>query len=282
MKKTNKLKNFMVMSLGCLLLSFGVYFFKLPNGFATGGVTGVGTVLGKITPITPALWIWILNIVLLLFGFLFLGKGTGIKTVYCSMFYSFVTYVLEFLVPLSEPLTNQPFLELVYAMLLTSVGSAMIFNSGASSGGTDIVALILKKFISIDVGKALLAVDFFVAASAFFVFDMQIGLFSLLGLFAKAFIVDSVIESLNSCKYFIVITTKREEISDFIVKMLHHGVTASSVVGEFTQEEKTMLHTVCKRIEAIKLRNKVKEIDPHAFIIITTSSEIIGRGFRNI
>lgn len=282
MKKTTKLKNFIFMNLGCVLLSFGVYFFKIPNGFATGGVTGIGTILGRITPVTPAAWIWILNVVLLVLGFLFLGKKNGIKTVYCSMLYSAITYALELFLPIHKPLTNQPFMELVYAMLLTSIGSAMIFNSDASSGGTDIAALILKKFTNIDVGKALLAVDFIVAISAFVVFDMQIGLFSLMGLFAKAFIVDSVIENLNTCKYFVVITTKREEIADFIIKTLHHGVTINSVVGEFTKEEKTMLHTVCKRAEAIKLRNKVKEIDPQSFIIITTSSEIIGRGFRSV
>lgn len=282
MQKQSKLYKFAFMNLGCVLLSFGVYFFKIPNGFATGGVTGVGTILGKITPISPAAWIWILNIVLLLLGFIFLGKKNGIKTVYCSMLYSAITYVLEVFLPVKSPLTNQPFMELAYAMILTSIGSAMIFNSDASSGGTDIAALILKKFTNIDVGKALLVVDFIVAASAFFVFGIQIGLFSLMGLFAKAFLVDGVIENLNTCKYFVVITTKREEISEFIIKTLHHGVTVNSVVGEFTKEEKTMIHTVCKRAEAIKLRNKVKEIDPHSFIIITTSSEIIGRGFRSV
>ncbi len=281
-QKKQKPLNFVFMNLGCVLLSFGVYFFKIPNGFATGGVTGIGTILGKLTPVTPATWIWILNIVLLLLGFLFLGRKNGIKTVYCSMLYSAITYVLEVFTPLSAPLTDQPFMELAYAMILTSIGSAMIFNSGASSGGTDIAALILKKFTSIDVGKALLAVDFLVAASAFVVFDVKIGLFSLMGLFAKAFLVDGVIENLNTCKYFIVITTKREEISDFIIQTLHHGVTVHTVMGEFTKEEKTMIHTVCKRMEAIKLRNKVKEIDPHSFIIITTSSEIIGRGFRSV
>ena len=131
-------------------------------------------------------------------------------------------------------------------------------------------------------GKALLAVDFVVSASAFWIFDIKTGLFSLLGLFSKAFIVDSVIEMLNTYKYFIVITSQRDEISDFIMKTLHHGVTVSSVVGGYTHENKTMIHTVCKRIEAIKLRSKIKEIDPHAFIIVTTSSEIIGRGFRSV
>ncbi len=280
--KKKKIMSFFMMSLGCILLATGVYFFKIPNGFATGGVTGIGTILAQITPISAGIWIWALNIFLLILGFIFLGKGNGFKTVYCSMFYSAITYVLEFLVPLSEPLSNQPLLELVYAMLLTSIGSAMIFNSDASSGGTDIMALILKKFTSLDVGKALLAVDFLIASSSFIVFDVQTGLFSMLGLFSKAFIVDTVIENLNTCKYFIVITSKREEISEYIIKTLHHGVTVSKVIGEYTKEEKTMIHTVCKRIEAIKLRNKIKEIDPKSFIIITTSSEIIGRGFRSV
>ena len=270
------------MNLGCILVAVGVYFFKIPNGFTTGGVSGIGTLLGNITSISPGAWIWILNIALLVLGFIFLGRQTGIKTVYCSMLYSALTFVLEKTVPLGGPLTDQPFLELAYAMLLTSIGAAMIFNSEASSGGTDIAALILQKYARIDVGKALLVVDFLVAVSAFIVFNVKAGLFSLLGLFAKAFIVDGVIESFNTCKYFIVITSKREEISSYIMDNLGHGVTVSSVVGEFTKEEKTMIHTVCKRIEAIKLRNRVRQIDPGSFIIITTSSEIIGRGFRSV
>lgn len=276
------IKNIAIMTIGCILLAIGVYFFKIPNGFATGGVTGIGTVLAAITPLSPGTWIWILNIALLFVGFLFLGKGNGVKTVYCSMLYSAITYVLEIAIPLTKPLSDQPLLELVYAMLLTSIGSALIFDAGASSGGTDITALILKKYTNIDVGKALLAVDFVVAASSFFIFDIKTGLFSLLGLFAKAFIVDAVIDNLNTCKYFVVITDKREEISAYIMETLHHGVTVASVVGEYTKQEKAMIHTVCKRVEAIRLRSKIREIDPKAFVIITTSSEIVGRGFRGV
>ena len=270
MRKRGKIKKFFFMNIGCILLAMGVYFFKIPNGFATGGVSGISTILAQTTPISAGIWIWLLNFVLMALGFIFLG------------IYSAVTYLLEVFMPVTNPLTDQPFLELVYAMLLTSIGSAIIFNSDASSGGTDIVALILRKYTSVDVGKALLIVDFVVAAGAFIVFDIRTGLFSLLGLFAKAFIVDGFIESLNTCKYFVVITSKREEISEFIIKTLHHGATITSATGEFTGEVKTMIHTVCKRFEAIKLRNRIKEIDPHAFIIITTSSEIIGRGFRSV
>ena len=271
-----------MMNLGIIFMAVGIYFFKIPNGFSTGGVTGIGTVLAKVTPITPGMWIWILNIALLLVGFAVLGKSTGIKTVYCSMMYSALTYVFEVFIPLDAPLSHQPFLELVYAMMLTAIGSAIIFYCDASSGGTDIVALILKKYTSLDVGKSLLCTDFIIAASAFLVFGVETGLFSLLGLFAKAFIVDGVIDNLNSCKYFIVITSEREEISQFIMETLHHGVTVNVATGEFTGEEKYMLHTVCKRIEAISLQRKIRDIDPHAFTIITSSSEIIGRGFRSI
>ena len=277
-----KLKSFIIMNFGCILLSMGVYFFKIPNGFSTGGVTGIGTILAQLTSLSAGLWIWILNIILLLVGFIFLGRSTGIKTVYCSMFYSALTYLFEIFIPLSSPLSNEPFLELVYAMLLTSIGSAMIFNSNGSSGGTDIVALVMKKYTNLDIGKALLVSDFIVAASSFIVFDIKTGLFSLLGLFSKAFIVDTVIESLNTCKYFVVITSKRDEISEYIIKIIHHGATVNEVVGEYTKEKKFMIHTVCRRAEAIRLRNKIKSIDPHAFIIITTSSEIIGRGFRTV
>ena len=277
-----KFKNLLTMHIGIVLLAIGVYFFKIPNGFSTGGVTGIGTILGKLTPVSSAAWIWILNIVLLIIGFAVLGKSTGIKTVYCSMAYSALIYVFERFLPLAEPLSDQPFLELTYAMLLTSIGSAMIFYSNASSGGTDIVALIIKKYFKINVGKALLCVDFVVATSAFFVFDIKTGLFSLLGLFAKAFIVDTVIDNLYTYKYFVVITSHPVEISEYILKELKHGATTHKVLGEYTNTDKTMIHTVCKRAEAIRLREKIKILDPSAFIIITTSSEILGRGFRNV
>ncbi len=280
MKKT--FKEYLLMTLGVVLLTLGVYFFKIPNGFSTGGVSGIGTLLGKITPLSPATWISVLNVFLLFIGFALLGKETGARTVYCSILFSLMTQMLEIFVPLSKPLTDQPFLELVYAMMLTAIGAAMIFQAKASSGGTDIVALILKKYSSLNVGKALLYVDFLIAFSSLFVFGIKIGLFSIAGLFAKAFLVDSVIESFDACKYFVIVTTKPEEIRKYIIENLHHGATILTAEGAFTGNEKTMIHTVCRRIEAVGLQRRVKEIDPSAFIIITTSSEIIGRGFRSI
>ena len=287
-KKIN-LKNWLFMNLGVLLMAIGIYFFKAPNGFATGGVSGVAIILANVFPVlTQSVYMMIINVALLIVGVLVLGKECGILTIYCSLMLSLENWLFETLVPLSAPLTSYPPLELVYAVLLTGVGSAIIFKCRASSGGTDIVALVLKKYTSMNVGTALLCTDFLIAAMTFIRFgeqgitiDPQTGLFSLLGLFAKVFVVDDIIDSINLCKSFTIITVKPNEINDYILKEIKHGVTVVSAHGAYTGENKTVLMTVCRRSEAIRLRKKVYEIDPSAFVIITKTSEIMGKGFRD-
>ena len=291
MAKNNRLnlKNWLFMNLGVLLMAIGIYFFKAPNGFATGGVSGVAIILANVFPVlTQSVYMMIINVLLLIVGLIVLGKECGILTIYCSLMLSLENWLFETLIPLSAPLTSYPLLELVYAVLLTGVGSAIIFKCRASSGGTDIVALVLKKYTSMNVGTALLCTDFLIAAMTFIRFgeqgisiDPQTGLFSLLGLFAKVFVVDDIIDSINLCKSFTIITVKPDEINDYILKEIKHGVTVISAHGAYTGESKTVLMTVCRRSEAIRLRKKVYEIDPGAFMIITKTSEIMGKGFRD-
>lgn len=278
----DKIKSFLFLNAGILLMAVGIYFFKATNGFATGGVSGISVILAKIFPaITQATFMLIINILLLIIGVIVLGRACGISTIYCSILLSIENWLFEYFIPLSEPLTNQPLLELVYAVLLTGIGSAIIFKCGSSTGGTDIIALILKKFTSLNVAQALLVSDFIIAASTFFVYDVKIALFSLLGLFAKVFVVDDVLDSINMFKSFTIITTKPEEIDKYIMSDLHHGATTYKAEGAYTKEGRTVIMTVCRRSEAIRLRKKVKEIDPHSFIIITKTSEIMGKGFRD-
>ena len=291
MAKNNRLnlKNWLFMNLGVLLMAIGIYFFKAPNGFATGGVSGVAIILANVFPVlTQSVYMMIINVLLLIVGLIVLGKECGILTIYCSLMLSLENWLFETLIPLSAPLTSYPLLELVYAVLLTGVGSAIIFKCRASSGGTDIVALVLKKYTSMNVGTALLCTDFLIAAMTFIRFgeqgitiDPQTGLFSLLGLFATVFVVDDIIDSINLCKSFTIITVKPDEINDYILKEIKHGVTVISAHGAYTGENKTVLMTVCRRSEAIRLRKKVYEIDPGAFMIITKTSEIMGKGFRD-
>ncbi len=270
------------MTLGSLLVSVGVGLFEIPNNFVTGGASSVALLIAKyLTFLSPNAWIVIINVILLALGFLILGRGTGAKTVYCTMLYSITTRLLEFVPQDSFPLSSEPVLELLYAILFTSAGCALIFNAGGSSGGSDIVALILKKFTKLNIGVVLFATDFLVAASAFFVFGPQTGMLSMLGLLAKSFFVDGALESFNACKYFVVVTRKADEIAAYVMETLERGATRSEAVGAYTGEDKTMLHVVCSRREAVRLRARIKQIDPDAFTIITTSNEIIGFGFMN-
>ena len=282
-------KRFAFLNFGILLMAVGIYFFKAPNGFATGGVSGLSIILSNAFPImSQATYMLIINALLLVVGVCVLGKECGGLTIYTSLVMSFENRVFELIFPLDAPLTTYPLLELTYAVLLTGVGSAIIFKCKASSGGTDIVALILKKHTEMNVGTALLFTDFLIVAATFVGFESGIavfapttGLFSLLGLFAKVFVVDDIIDSINLCKSFTIITTKPKEVSQYIMSTLRHGATMIEGNGAFTGERKSVIMTVCKRSEAIRLRKAVKETDPHAFIIITKTSEILGKGFRD-
>ena len=277
-----RVKYWVVLNVGTLALAAGVYFFKSPNHFATGGVSGLSIILEPLIPfLSQSELLMIINALMLVLGFIFLGKGCTFKTIYCSAVYSLENFAFEKLVRLSGPLTDQPLLELTFAILLTGVGSAIIFNCGASSGGTDIVALILKKFTSIHVGRALLITDTLIAASSFFVFDVKAGLFSMLGLFAKAFLIDGVIEDIGKSKYVTVITDRIGAVGEYIINVMHRDYTTYIAQGGYTGNQKHVLIVVCSRPEARKLRAKTKELDPASFIIVSDATEILGKGFRD-
>lgn len=203
-------------------------------------------------------------------------------TAYCSMLYSFLTWLFEVIYPMTAPFTDQPFLELCFAMMLPAVGSAILFNCNASTGGTDIVAMILKKYTSLDIGKALLVSDALIAFSACFVFDIRTGLFSLLGLIIKAFVVDSVIESINLCKYFSIVTSCPDAICDYIIREMNRSSTVIDAIGAYSHEDRKVILVACRRSEAVRLRQYIKTVDPKAFMFITNTSEIIGKGFRTV
>ena len=285
--KLSDVTYWVVLNIGTLILAGGVYFFKAPNNFATGGVSGLSIILAKFTVGIP----WLgqteimtsINVILLIIGFIVLGRGCGFKTAYCSLVYSGEMQIMKLILPLEpgQTITGDVFLEFVYAMLLTAAGSAIIFNCRASSGGTDIIALIIKKYSKIkNVGTALLITDFFIAVSTFFIFDAKTGLFSMLGLFSKAFLVDGVIENIGKNKFVTIITTKPELITPFILEGIHRGYTSYKATGGYTGEEKTIIITVCKRGEALKLKMRIHSADESAFVILTDTNEIIGKGFR--
>ncbi|MBR5994056.1 MAG: YitT family protein [Lachnospiraceae bacterium] len=268
------------LTVGTIILDIGVYVFKFPNNFTFGGVTGIAMILAKIGSLTPATYNLIINVALLVLGFIFLGKSFGVKTVYVSMLNSLLLELMEHVFPMDGPLTNQPVLELIFAIILPSVGAAIFFNRGASGGGTDIVAMIVKKYTSFNIGTALFFVDLSITICACFVFDVTTGLFAFTGLMAKSLVIDQVIENINLCKYFTIICDDPEPICKYITDVLKKSATVFKAEGAYAHSEKTVILSVMRRSQAVMLRNYVRHNHPNSFIMITNSSEIIGKGFR--
>lgn len=268
------------LSLASILLAISTWLFKYPNNFSFGGVTGFSVVLSRIIDVPASTINLIINAILLIIGVIVLGKGFAGKTFFVTLFSTVAISVLDKIYPITKPLSGEPVIELLFAVGITAVASAILFNMDASSGGTDIVAMILKKYSTMEIGSAIFAVDLFIAVSAFFVFDFSTGLFSLTGLFAKSLIMDGAIENFNLCKYFTIITTNPKPICDYIHNTLHRSATIYKAEGAYSHTEKSIVLVVLKRSQAVHLRRYIKEIEPTAFMMITNSSEIIGKGFR--
>ena len=277
------IKEYAWLTFGTALVALGTYLFKFPNNFSTGGVTGMAVVLARYFPmISRADFVMILNVALLGLGLAVFGKNFAGKTVYVSLLMSAMTWVMERTIPMTAPMTNQPLLELIFAVSLPAVGSAILFNLDASSGGTDIVAMVLRKYTSLDIGKALICSDLVITLMACVAFGMETGLFSILGLVMKSLLVDMVLENINTHKYFHIITTNPQEIEQYITGSLHRGATELQGQGAYTHEGRTVLLTVMTRHEAVLLRRYVKKVDPNAFVLIINTGEIVGKGFRGV
>lgn len=278
----SKLKNFSLLTISTLIMAVGIYFFKFANNFTFGGITGIAVLVAKFLPISASDFSFVVNILLLIIGWIVLGKSFAEKTAYSTILLSVSLSLLERIYPMSHPLTNEPLLELIFAILLPALGSAILFNIGASSGGTDVIAMILKKYTSVDIGKGLMISDLIFTLAGFLVFNVKTGLYSLVGLIMRSALIDNFIESFNRSKYFHVVTSNATCICDFIQNDLQRGATIVNATGAFTGDDKYIILTVLSPSQAVKLRNFIKEHDPKAFLLVSNTSEIIGKGFHSV
>lgn len=280
-KPMSKFEEYLLLHLGVILISIGVYFFKFPNNFAIGGVSGISVVLNTYVKTLSASTInLILNIILLIVGIIFFGKQFGLRTGYATLLLSGLIELFSVLFPMTKPLTNQPFLELIYAVILPGVGAGLLFNVRASSGGTDVIAMILRKYSHIDIGKALFLSDFIITAYSMVLFGPETGLLAIFGLMTKSMLVNLTIESINMVKAFEIVTEKPEDILEYIKIKLHRGGTIIEGKGIYLGNDKTIINVVVNSYEAILLRDYAKSVDPHCFITIFSTSHIIGKGFH--
>lgn len=277
------IKSYIIMTLGLLLLSLGVHFFQEPNELALGGVTGIAMVMNKVLPIfSMGTYVLIFNVILLIIGFIFIGSSFGVKTIYCSIVYSLILMLLEKMFPISGPFTDDLFIELLIGMVISAVGMAIVFNENGSTGGTDIIAKILNKYVHLDIGKSLLVADFGISISAFFAFGTLKGMYAIVGVVLNGVIIDDFTAGISVCKRVEIITNNEDEVLDFIMNKLSRGATVYSAHGAYTNEPKRVVSSVIPKKEFIRLKLYLKEVDPKCFIIAYDVHETIGEGFKNL
>ena len=274
MKKN--IRYFCLLTFSTLIMAFGTYFFKFTNNFTFGGITGLAVLVARTGLVSASDFNLVASMILLVIGLFVLGRKFAAKTAYCSILLSVALSAMERIWPMDSPLTGQPMLELCFAVALPALGSAILFNIGASSGGTDIIAMILKKYSSFDIGRALMLSDALITFIGFFIFDIETGLYSVLGLAIRSFMVDTFIESFNLSKYFNVVCDHPEQICDF------RSASVCQAKGAYSGRDKYIILTALNRVQAVRLRNFIKTNDPEAFILISNTSEIIGKGFHSV
>lgn len=275
-----QLLNFAGVNAGLLMVAFGIVFFRNPNKFASGGVSGFSLLMTYYFPQLPVGGIMLaLNAVILGLGYIILGRDRGVSSVYGTFALSGVMWLLEIVFPLNHPLTDQKFLELVYSVFIPGFGSALVFHFGATTGGTDIIAQILSKFFKWKISTSLLATDFLIALGAGLLFGVEACMYSVLGVCFRSFLLDAVMESLRIYKVVVIISEKSMDIQHFICHDLKRSATVHTARGAYTVQEKEVITTVLSRRQALRLQQFIKTEDPAAFITVSNSTEIIGKGF---
>ena len=279
-KHKQMLKEYILITIAVVLMDIGIYVFKFPNNFSFGGVSGLAVVVTHFVPCTASQINLIINMFLLIFGFMFLGRNFGVKTAYVTVLSSVLLNIMEAAFPMNGPLTNETMLELFYAIALPALASAILFYENASGGGTDIIAMVLRKYSTMNISSALLAVDAIIVFVAYFVFDTRTGLFSVCGLMAKTLLIDKAIEHMKLSKYFTIVCSKPEPICDYIMKDLNRSATVYNAEGAYTHKGKVVILTVMDPKQAVLLERYIQSVEPDAFLMVTKSSEIMGKGFR--
>lgn len=279
-KRKKVIKEYILITIAVILMDIGVYVFKFPNNFSFGGVSGLAVVVTHFMPFTASQINLFINMILLVFGFIFLGKNFGVKTAYVTIVSSLLLNLMEALFPMNAPLTSETTLELFYAIALPALASALLFYENASGGGTDIIAMVLKKYSTMDISAALMAVDAIIVVVACFVFDTRTGLYSICGLMAKSLVIDKAIERMKLSKYFTIICSNSEPICDYIMKELHRSATVYKAEGAYTHKGRVVILTVMDPKQAVLLERYIQRTAPEAFLMVTKSSEIMGKGFR--
>jgi len=267
MKKSNFMKEFIVITFATLIVSAAVFFFLIPSQVSVGSISGLAMILGNIIPLHISIII----------GFLLIGKEFGAKTVYTSLLLPLFLRIFEIWFPDFSSINGDPFLDMVCYIFVVSIGLAILFRENASSGGLDIVAKLLNKYFRMDMGKAMALPGMCVALSSILFYDKKLVVLSLLGTYLNGLVLDHFIFGLNLKKRVCIISEKEAEIRSFILNRLHSGATIYEGRGAYDGQPKTEIITIVDKNEYALLMSYLLKTDPSAFVTVYTVSEVIYR-----
>ncbi|MDZ5471988.1 YitT family protein [Bacillus sp. 31A1R] len=259
---------------GIVAGSFNV--FLLPNKIASGGVSGISTILYSTIGWEPAYVQWAFNIPLFIAGVVLLGKQFGIKTLVGTIFLPFVVFLTKDV----EPWTMDPLLGSLFGGLGVGLGLGIVFRGKASTGGTDLAAQIINKYTGLTLGTCVVIIDGMIVLAAALLFDIERGLYALIALYVTSKTIDLVQVGWSRSKTVMIITSKQDEIRDGILNKIDRGVTKLSAYGGYTDSERPVLMCVVDQTEFTKLKQLVKTIDSTAFIVVMDAAEVLGEGFK--
>jgi uncharacterized membrane-anchored protein YitT (DUF2179 family) len=275
-------RQMLVIISGLVLLALGLNLFLIPNRIAAGGVSGIGIILFHTFGLPVGGSMLVMNIILFSFGFYFLGKGFGWKSIVASLLLSLFIDLFSYIIP-PDIFNDDLLIAVIFGNLLSGAGMAMVFNQGASTGGTDILAKLLNRFAYVDIGKSLLVFDFLIGIGAGVCLrSVEVGMYSLLGILINTFAIDFFIGAVSIKKQVWVISDHSEAIGQAISDQLCRGFTFYDAIGGHTGAEKRVLMSIVRLRQVGAVREIVRELDPGAFVIIGTVNEVLGDGFNDI
>ncbi|MBT2758509.1 YitT family protein [Mesobacillus foraminis] len=271
-----KLFEYVYILAGSAVVAIAFNQFLLPNQVASGGVSGISTILNSLLGWEPAYVQWAFNIPLFIAGVIFLGGRYGIKTLVGTIFLPFVVFLTKGW----EPWTLDPLLGSLFGGIGVGLGLGLAFRGKASTGGTDLAAQIIHKFTGLSLGTCVALIDGLIVLTATVVFDIERGLYALISLYVTSKTIDMVQIGIGRSKMAMVITAHQDEVREAILHKIDRGVTKLSAYGGYTDQERPVLMCVVDQTEFTRLKQIVQTIDPSAFVIVTDASEVLGEGFK--
>ena len=274
MKRSNRFLDFLIITVGTLIVAAAVFFFMLPSHVSVGSGAALAMVLANFIPLPVSVITLGMNVILLIIGFLLIGPEFGIKTVYCSVLMPIFMGMFELIFPNFQSLTQDPLLDVICYILVVGVGLAILFPRNASSGGLDIVAKIMNKYLKMEMGKAMSISGILVALTSALCYDSKIVALSVLGTYFGGMVVDHFIFGLNIKRRVCVISEHLDTIVNFTLHQLHSGATINEIIGAYDHTPRQEMITIVDKSEYRHLMEFIRKTDPKAFVTVYAVSEI--------